>query len=65
MRCTPGRATPATPWSFAGLYVRIGIAESDSGVRHLAGVNLAGGRPIQALDDAAAAAETRAALFRG
>ncbi len=56
-------ATPATPWSFAGLYVRIGIAEYDSGVRHLAGVNLAGGSPIQALDDAAAAAETRAAIF--
>jgi hypothetical protein len=55
-------ATPATPWSFAGLYVRISVGSYDSGVRHLAGVNLAGSNPIQALDDAAAAAETRAAL---
>jgi hypothetical protein len=56
-------ATPATPWSFAGLYVRIGVGAYDSGVRHLAGINLDGsGYPIQALDDAAAAAETRAAI---
>lgn len=55
-------ATPATPWSFAGLYVRIGVAEYDSGVRHLAGVNLAGNNAIEALDDAAAVAETRAAI---
>jgi hypothetical protein len=55
-------ATPATPWSFAGLYVRIGVAEYDSGIRHLAGVNLAGNNAIQALDDAAAMAETRAAI---
>ena len=57
-------ATPATPWSFSGLYVRISVGAYDSGVRHLAGVNLDGSNyPIQALDDAAAVAETRAAIF--
>jgi hypothetical protein len=55
-------ATPATPWSFAGLYVRISMGNYDTGLRHLAGVNLTGDTPIQALDDAAAAAETRAAI---
>ncbi|HEY3923346.1 MAG TPA: hypothetical protein VGL75_02195 [Acidothermaceae bacterium] len=56
-------ATPATPWSFAGLYVRISVGAYDSGVRHLAGINLDGSNyPIQALDDAAAATETRAAI---
>ena len=55
-------ATPATPWSFAGLYVRIGVAEYDSGVRHLAGVNLAGNAAVEALDGSAAMAETRAAI---
>ncbi len=56
-------ATPATPWSFAGLYIQISVGAYDSGVRHLAGANLDGsGYPIQALDDAAASAETRAAI---
>ncbi len=55
-------ATPVTPWSFAGLYVRIEVGDYDTGVRHLAGLNLDGNSPIEALDDAAATSETRAAI---
>ena len=54
--------TPVTPWSFAGLYVRIEVGNYDTGVRHLAGLNLDGNSPIEALDDAGATAETRAAI---
>jgi hypothetical protein len=56
-------ATPATPWSFAGLYVRISVADYDTGVRHLAGINLDGNSLVEALDDAAATAATRAAIY--
>ncbi len=56
-------AAPATPWSFAGLYVRVSIADVDAQNRHLAGVTLAAdGSPLGALDDAAAAKETRSAI---
>jgi hypothetical protein len=54
--------TPSTPWSFAGLYVRMSVGGYDTGMRHLAGLNLNGDGWIEALDDAAAAAETRAAI---
>jgi hypothetical protein len=56
-------AAPATPWSFAGLYVTVSIASLGANDHHIAGLNLsADGNPRGDLDDPAAAAETRAAI---
>jgi hypothetical protein len=56
-------SAPATPWSFVGLYVTVNIADIEAETRHLAGLTLTGTtEPNGALDDAAATAETRAAI---